>query len=99
MYGHTVSRGELLDMLEVGYSLGKHWSFAASWMMMFQPKGLTYPTWNYSPVNPGEIQRCIRDNGNMVNLTVSYRGDFGSLFRKARRGLNNSDNSSSILHN
>ncbi len=33
----------------------------------------------------------------MVVLTLSYTADFGSIFRTARRNLNNSDNGSSLL--
>ena len=33
----------------------------------------------------------------MVTLSLTYTADFGSLFRTARRNLNNSDSSSSLL--
>lgn len=33
----------------------------------------------------------------MIVLTVSYSADFGSIFRTARRSLNNSDQGSSLL--
>ena len=64
---------------------------------MFDVKGTKYPSWNYSAVNPGYRERYIKNNGNMIVLSVTYSADFGSLFRSAKRSLNNSDNGSSIL--
>jgi len=64
---------------------------------MFDVKGTRYPSWDYSAVNPGYRDRYIKNNGNMVVLSVSYAADFGSIFRTTRRNLNNSDNGSSLL--
>ena len=33
----------------------------------------------------------------MVVFNITYTADFGTIFRAARRNLNNSDNSSSLL--
>ena len=68
-----------------------------AWMCPFQPKGLQYPTKSYSPVNPSKRDRYIKNNGNMVMLSVSYDTNFGSIFRSGRRKLNNADRSSSLL--
>ena len=66
-------------------------------MYMFETKGTQYPAWNYSKTNPSYRERYIKNNGNMVVLSVSYSTDFGSIFRSARRSLNNSDSGSSLL--
>lgn len=97
LYGHSVGKDENGDALNFDYQPDKHWSFQASWMYMFEPKGTKYPSWNYSDVNPSIRERYIKNNGNMVVLSVSYSADFGSIFRSSRRSLNNSDNGSSLL--
>ncbi|MDE6654004.1 MAG: outer membrane beta-barrel protein [Muribaculaceae bacterium] len=95
--GHYVGKDENGDALNFDYRPNSHWTFQASWMYMFDPKGTKYPSWNYSDVNPSVRERYIRNNGNMVVLSVSYSADFGSIFRSSRRSLNNSDNGSSLL--
>ena len=95
--GHSVRKDENGDSLGFEYQPDKHWTLGASWMYMFDVKGTKYPSWNYSDVNPSFRERYIKNNGNMVVLSVSYSADFGSIFRSARRSLNNSDNGSSLL--
>ncbi|MDE5848844.1 MAG: outer membrane beta-barrel family protein [Muribaculaceae bacterium] len=95
--GHSVNKEENGDALQIDFQPDKHWTIGASWMYMFEKKGTQYPSWNYSEVNPSYRDRYIRDNANMIVLSVSYTADFGSIFRTARRNLNNSDNSSSLL--
>lgn len=95
--GHYVGKQENGDALQFEWQPDKHWTVGASWMYMFDRKGTRYPAWNYSSVNPLSRERYIKNNGNMVVLSVSYSADFGSLFRTARRSLNNSDNGSSLL--
>ncbi|MDE6683228.1 MAG: outer membrane beta-barrel protein [Muribaculaceae bacterium] len=95
--GNNVGKGENGDALQLEYRPNKHWTIGASWMYMFDKKGTRYPAWNYSAVNPMTRERYIENNGNMVVLSVSYSADFGSIFRTARRNLNNSDNGSSLL--
>lgn len=95
--GHYVGKEENGDALQFEWQPNKHWTVGASWMYMFDKKGTRYPTWDYSSVNPSYRERYIKNNGNMVVLSVSYSTDFGSIFRTARRNLNNSDNGSSLL--
>jgi hypothetical protein len=66
---------------------------------MFEKKGTKYPSWSYSPINPVSHERYIKDNGNMIVLSVSYSTNFGTLFRTGRRSLNNSDSGSSLFKN
>ena len=94
---HYVGKDENGDALSFNYQPDKHWMIGVSWMYMFDVKGTRYPSWNLSDINPSTNQRYIKDNGNMVTLSVRYSADFGSLFRTARRNLNNSDNGSSLL--
>ena len=97
MSGHYVGREENGNVLSFEYQPNKHWTFGASWMYMFEKKGSKYPSWGYSSVNPYVKERYIKDNANMVVLSVSYSTDFGSIFRSSKRSLNNSDNGSSLL--
>lgn len=95
--GHYVGKEENGDALQFEWQPNKHWTVGASWMYMFDKKGTRYPSWNYSSVNPSYCERYIKNNGNMIVLSVSYSADFGSIFRTARRNLNNTDNGSSLL--
>ena len=95
--GHYVGKEENGDALQFEWQPDKHWTVGASWMYMFDRKGTRYPAWDYSSVNPSYRERYIKNNSNMVVLSVSYSADFGSIFRTARRSLNNTDNSTSLL--
>lgn len=95
--GHVVGKAENGDALQIDWQPNKHWTVSASWLYMFDKKGTRYPTWDYSAVNPSYRERYIKNNSNMVVLSVSYSADFGSIFRTGRRNLNNTDNASSLL--
>lgn len=95
--GHYVGKDENGDALQLEWQPNKHWTVGASWMYMFDKKGTRYPGWDYSSVNPSYRERYIKNNGNMIVLSVSYSADFGAIFRTARRNLNNSDNGTSLL--
>jgi hypothetical protein len=97
--GYYVSKEENNDQLEVEYKPNKHWTLTAGWWYMFEKKGTKYPSWSYSQVKPYVIDRYIKDNGNMVVLSVSYTADFGTIFNSGRRSLNNSDTGSSLFKN
>lgn len=95
--GHYVGKDENGDALQFEWRPDKHWTVGASWMYMFENKGSRYPSWDYSSVNPSKRERYVSNNANMIVLSVSYSADFGSIFRTARRNLNNSDSGSSLL--
>lgn len=95
--GNSVSKEENGDALAFEFQPDKHWTLGLSWMYMFDVRGTKYPSWGYSKVNPYFTDRYIKNNGNMIVLSVSYSADFGSIFRSSRRSLNNSDNGSSLL--
>ncbi|MDE7413897.1 MAG: TonB-dependent receptor [Muribaculaceae bacterium] len=95
--GYNVGKDENGDALQFEWQPNKHWTVGASWMYMFDKKGTRYPAWSYSSINPSYRERYIKNNGNMFVLSVSYAADFGSIFRTARRNLNNADNGSSLL--
>lgn len=97
LWGHNVSKQENGNSLGVDFKANKHWTFGAKWMYMFIPKGTQYPSWGYSSVNPRTSERYIKHNGNMVVFSFSYNADFGTIFRSARRSLNNSDSGSALL--
>lgn len=94
--GHYVGKGENGNSLNVSWNPDKHWSVEASWYNCFDSKGFRYPQECISTVNPSESERWIKDNGNMLALSISYSADFGSIFRTAKRGLNNSDKGTSL---
>lgn len=95
--GHYVGKNENYDMLGADWRPDKHWTLSAGWWYMFENKGTRYPSWNLSTTNPACRDRYIRNNANMLTLSVSYSADFGSIFRTARRSLNNSDDGGSSL--
>lgn len=95
--GHYVGKEENGDQLSFEYKPDKHWTIGAGWMYMFEKKGTRYPSWGYSLVNPYVKDRYIKNNANMIVLSVTYNADFGSIFRSGRRSLNNSDHGSSLL--
>ena len=97
LYGQRVGKQENGDALQLEWAPDKHWTLNVSWMYMFDRKGTRYPSWDYSAVNPSRLERYIKNNANMVVLSASYSADFGSIFRTARRSLNNADNGSSLL--
>ncbi|MDE6207387.1 MAG: hypothetical protein K2M55_06220 [Muribaculaceae bacterium] len=95
--GSVVAKDENGDALQLDYTPNQHWTIGASWMYMFDRKGTRYPSWDYSPTNPGYNERHISNNANMIVLSASYSADFGSIFRTGSRRLNNTDTTSSLL--
>lgn len=96
LYAQMVSKGENNSNLSVSYKPNKHWVIDASVFYVFTKHGCEYPQWSYEASHPSYTQRYIKDDGNMFVLSVSYTADFGSIFRTAKRTLNNSDNGSAI---
>ncbi len=97
--GYNVGKEENGDGLDIEYKPNNHWTITGGWWYMFEKKGTKYPSWSYSPINPVSHERYIKDNGNMIVLSVSYSTNFGTLFRTGRRSLNNSDSGSSLFKN
>ena len=97
LMGYYEGRDENGDALSFEYKPNKHWAIEAGWWYMFEKKGTKYPTWSYSEVNPYYRERYIKNNGNMIVISVSYNADFGSIFRTGKRSLHNSDNASSLF--
>lgn len=95
--GYYVGKDENGDALQFEWQPDKHWTIGLSWMYMFDRKGTRYPSWDYSDVNPSRNDRYIKNNANMVVIGISYSADFGSIFRTAKRSLNNTDSGSSLL--
>lgn len=85
--GQYVGKDENGDALQFEWQPDKHWDVGVSWMYMFDKKGTRCPAWSYSAVNPYYRERYIKNNSNMVVISVSYSTDFGSIFRTARRPL------------
>lgn len=95
--GYYEGKDENGDALSVAYKFNEHWAFEAGWWYMFEKKGTKYPKWSYSEINPYFRERYIKNNGNMVVISISYNTNFGTIFRTGKRTLNNTDNSSSLF--
>lgn len=97
LMGYYEGQEENGDVLSFEYIPNDYWAIEAGWCYMFEKKGTKYPKWSFSEVNPYYRERYIKNNGNMIVISVSYNTDFGSIFRTGKRSLNNSDNSSSLF--
>lgn len=94
--GHYIGKGENGNNLSLSWRPDKHWTIEASCYNFLDRKGFRYPQESISSVNPSKTERWIKDNGNMLAVSISYSADFGSIFRTARRGLNNSDRGTAL---
>lgn len=94
--GYRVSKDENNNSLSFSYKPDKHWNFDISWMYIFS-KRVAVSIVELFAGEPYTTDRYIRNNANMVTLSVSYSADFGSIFRSGSRSLNNSDSGSSLL--
>lgn len=93
----TISSGESGATINVGWRPNKHWVLRAGCMNIFQPRGFSYPVEILSKVNPATGEAYIRNNGNMITLSVQYKLAFGKLFGKTKRTLNNRGSGAAVL--
>ncbi|MEG2820495.1 MAG: hypothetical protein RR868_07075, partial [Muribaculaceae bacterium] len=63
----------------------------------FQKHGPEIQWESLSKVNPSKSNMYIIDNANWVNLSVTYRLNFGRRFKKSGKSLSNSDNEGSAV--
>lgn len=95
--GEIVSKTEPNSSITVGYR-HRNWLFRVSGMLLFHSYGTRYPVWNLSSNNPGYIDCYIKDNANMITLSVRYNVAFGKLFGKTKkRTLHNRDSGAAVM--
>lgn len=92
-----IEKTEPWSSVALGYR-HKNWFMAASGNLLFSKKGTQYPFWNLSGTYSGSGNCYIKDNANMVTVTVRYNVNFGKLFGKTKkRTLHNQGTGASVL--
>ena len=94
--GHTKSLGENSSRLMLLYKY-RDWSFYASCIFPFTPRGAEYRSEYLSPVIPSTSHVYILDNRNMVTVGVSWRLNFGKQLQLIDRTLQNRDSNESVV--
>ena len=94
--GHTKSLGENSSRLMLLYKY-RDWSFYASCIFPFTPRGAEYRSESLSPVIPSTSHVYILDNRNMVTVGVSWRLNFGKQLQLIDRTLQNRDSNESVV--
>lgn len=84
------------NQFRLSYNLGKHWSFDAIWMWPFRKESKSRTEIN-SSVYVANSTQYIRDELNSVKLSITYQGNFGTIFKSGRRSLENRDTGNGIL--
>ena len=94
----TLKKTEPWSTLTLGYR-HKNWFLMLSGNNLFSSVGTKYPEWNLSAVNPSYVYTYIKDNANMVTISVRYNVTFGKLFGKTKkRTLHNSDSGLAVIN-
>ena len=86
--GNVLSKENRWNTVAVHYRL-KNWYFRCEITNPFTKRGATYENITLSPTHPEEFKTYIKDNANMVYLSVTYRFNFGKQLKKASRTLYN----------
>ena len=94
--GHTKSLGENSSRLMLLYKY-RDWSFYASCIFPFTPRGSEYQSETLSPVIPSTSRVYILDNRNMVTVGVAWRLNFGKQLQLIDRTLQNRDSNESVV--
>lgn len=86
--------GEFLNKSEPGQNIYAQYKFKnlsinLTWHCPFNPEGYSYETIFLSEIHPGHHINWTTDNGNMINLGLTWNLDFGSAFHKGTKTLHN----------
>ncbi len=87
LFYNKVSQQENNDWIAVGYNFNRRLSINANWMYITNKKGTYYPSQSIDKVNPVRQESYIRDNHMMLTLNVSYNVNFGRIFKRVNRNL------------
>lgn len=94
--GQTIENDENGDLLSFTYKTTKNLSIELSWWYMFEKKGTRYISKELSSISPGHQFTYIKNNSNMIVLTLNYTIDFGRKLDTTKRTLKNKDTESAI---
>ncbi|MCH5242690.1 MAG: outer membrane beta-barrel protein [Muribaculaceae bacterium] len=97
LIGFYEGKEENGNIISIEYKLNKHLTIGGGWWYIFEKKGTQYPLWSFSEVNPYYRERYIKNNKNMVVLSISFNTNFGTNYNSIKRTLNNSDIDSSLF--
>jgi len=96
LIGETYNRAERQQYIFTQYSL-KNWAFNLTWHCPFNKKGYVYKSECWSKVHPLTQRNNIGDNGNMIVLGATWKGNFGKTFNKGQKTLQNGGYDSGIV--
>lgn len=95
LWGETLSRGESLHSIAVGYN---HDKFSIQGMILNPfTKRYEQGVENLSELAPNKQLAYSTQLGRIVMLNLSFNLDFGKQYRNGGKRINNSDNDSGIL--
>ncbi len=94
-YGESMSGGENSSDLRVNYRW-KDLRVGLGAILVGYPHGYEYPGHTDSRYYKSHYKTWIKDNGNMVYITLSYNFSHGRKYKAEQRKLNNADYDSGI---
>ena len=94
-YGESMSGGENSSDLRVNYRW-KDLRVGLGAILVGYPQGYEYPGRTDSRYYKSHYKTWIKDNGNMVYITLSYNFSHGRKYKAEQRKLNNADYDSGI---
>lgn len=94
-YGESMSGGENSSDLRVNYRW-KDLRVGLGAILVGYPHGYEYPGHTDSRYYKSHYKTWIKDNGNMVYITLSYNFSHGRKYQTEQRRLNNADYDSGI---
>lgn len=95
LWGETIEIGEKYSRIECSYSKN-NLSLGVGILYPFSSKGWDAADRKISELVKKEAWTCIRDNGNMVTLSLSWSFNSGRKHAAGRKSLNNADYDSGI---
>lgn len=96
LVGESITINDPTFWIQVQYNW-KNFYFSAGGGYFFQKHGPEIQWESLSKVNPSKSNMYIIDNANWVNLSVTYRLNFGRQFKKSGKSLSNSDSEGSAV--
>lgn len=93
---NAISQDENNDWLAIGYNVNKRLSIFANWMYFIGSKGTYYPSSSLDKANPVRREVYIKDNRMMVTLSVSYNINFGRIFNRVKRNIQENSGSADV---
>jgi len=96
LMGENYARAERQQYIFAQYAL-KHWAFNVTWHCPFNKRGYVYKSECWSKVHSMSGQNSIGNNGNMIVLGATWKGNFGKSFNKSQKTLQNGGYDSGII--